>query len=73
MPHDAVGGATTLQWVIAALNSIEMVTVPWWFLQMSGQKENGLTEWMDKRLAHLEAVLAPNAIGSLPIASPWQT
>jgi len=58
MPHDAVGGAATLQWVIAALNSIEMVTVPWWFLQMSGQKENGLTEWMDKRLAHLEAVLA---------------
>jgi glutathione S-transferase len=58
MPQDAVGGAATLQWVIAALNSIEMVTVPWWFLQISGQKENGLTEWMDKRLAHLEAVLA---------------
>jgi glutathione S-transferase len=58
MPHDAVGGAATLQWVIAALNSIEMVTVPWWFLQASGQKDNGLTQWMDKRLAQLEAVLA---------------
>lgn len=58
MPHDAVGRASTLQWVIAALNSIEMVTVPWWFLQMSGQKDNGLAEWMDKRLAQLEAVLA---------------
>ena len=58
MPHDAVGAAATLQWVVAALNSIEMVTVPWWFLQVSGQKENGLTGWMDKRLGHLEAVLA---------------
>ena len=58
MPHDAVGVAATLQWVIAALNSIEMVTVPWWFLQMSGQKDDGLTGWMDKRLGQLEAVLA---------------
>jgi glutathione S-transferase len=58
MPADAVGAAATTQWVVAALNSIEMVTVPWWFLQMSGQKDNGLTGWMDKRLGHLEAVLA---------------
>jgi glutathione S-transferase len=58
MPHDAVGEAATLQWVIAALNSIEMVTVPWWFLQVSGQKDDGLTEWMDMRLAQLEAVLS---------------
>ena len=57
MPRDAVGGAETLQWVIAALNSIEMVTVPWWFLQMSGQKDNALTEWMGKRLGQLEEVL----------------
>jgi glutathione S-transferase len=58
MPHDAAGQAATQQWVIAALNSIEMVTVPWWFLQMSGQKDNALGEWVDKRLAQLEAVLA---------------
>ena len=58
MPRDPVGAAATLQWVIAALNSIEMVTVPWWFLQVSGQKDEGLTGWMDKRLAQLEAVLA---------------
>jgi glutathione S-transferase len=58
MPQDAVGAAETLQWVIAALNSMEMVTVPWWFLQVTGQKDNGLTGWLDKRLAHLEAVLA---------------
>ena len=29
MPRDPVGEAETLQWTIAALNSIEMVTVPW--------------------------------------------
>ena len=57
MPRDEAGAAETLQWVIAGLNSIEMVTVPWWFLEVSGQQDNGLTGWMDRRLAHLEAVL----------------
>ena len=32
MPRDPVGEAQTLQWTIAALNSVEMVTVPWWYL-----------------------------------------
>jgi glutathione S-transferase len=58
MPRDTCGEAATQQWVIAALNSIEMVTVPWWFLRISGQKDNALTEWMATRLAQLEAVLA---------------
>lgn len=58
MPRDACGEAETLQWTIAALNSIEMVTVPWWFLEVTGHEDNGLAEWMDKRLAGLEAVLA---------------
>lgn len=58
MPRDASGAAETLQWVIAALNSIEMVTVPWWFLKVSGQEDNGLADWMGKRLAQLEAVLS---------------
>lgn len=58
LPRDPVREAETLQWVFAALNSMEMVTVPWWFLEVSGAKENGLTGWLDSRLAHLEAVLA---------------
>lgn len=58
MPRDASGAAETLQWVIAALNSIEMVTVPWWFLKVSGQEDNGLADWMGRRLAQLEAVLS---------------
>lgn len=58
MPRDASGEAETLQWVIAALNSIEMVTVPWWFLKVTGQADNGLSDWMGKRLAQLEDVLS---------------
>ena len=55
---DPVGAAETLQWTIAALNSIEMVTVPWWFLKMTGAENEGLTAWMGKRLDQLERVLS---------------
>ncbi|HEY9234281.1 MULTISPECIES: glutathione S-transferase family protein [Phenylobacterium] len=58
MPPDPVGEAETLQWTIAALNSIEMVTVPWWFLKISGDTDNGLTGWLGQRLDHLERVLS---------------
>lgn len=58
MPRNASGEAETQQWVIAALNSIEMVSVPWWFLRLSGDRENGLSGWLDSRLAHLETVLS---------------
>ncbi len=58
MPRDPVGEAATLQWFVAALNSLEMVTVPWWFLRMMGQKDNLLADWVSKRLAQLEAVLS---------------
>jgi glutathione S-transferase len=57
MPRDAVSEAQTLQWAIAALNSVEMVTVPWWFLEVTGAKQNGLTGWMQSRLDHIERVL----------------
>lgn len=57
MPRDPAGEAETVQWVIAALNSIEMVTVPWWFLSLSGDRENALADWARKRLGQLEDVL----------------
>ncbi|KCZ88017.1 glutathione S-transferase family protein [Hyphomonas jannaschiana] len=57
MPGDAAGQAETLEWVIAALNSIEMVSVPWWFLQMTGGDEGGLAGWLEGRLGHVERVL----------------
>lgn len=57
MPSDPVGEAETVQWMIAALNSIEMVSVPWWFLEVSGAKDNALAGWMGSRLDQLEKVL----------------
>jgi glutathione S-transferase len=58
MPAEAAGQAETLQWTIAALNSVEMVSVPWWFLMLSGETENKLTDWLTQRLDHLEKVLS---------------
>ena len=57
MPRDPAGEAGTLQWTIAALNSMEMVTIPWWFLEVTGAQDNGLTGWFESRLAHIERVL----------------
>ncbi len=57
MPRDAAAAAQTLQWTIAALNSIEMASVPWWFLTKSGPRDNALTGWLNQRLGHMERVL----------------
>jgi glutathione S-transferase len=57
MPRDPAGEAQTLQWTIAALNSIEMVSVPWWFLEVTGAQDNHLTGWLESRLDHIEGVL----------------
>lgn len=57
MPRDPAGEARTLQWTIAALNSVEMVSVPWWFLEVTGDRDNGLTGWLESRLGHVERVL----------------
>lgn len=57
MPRDPHGRADTLQWLVAALNSVEMVTVPWWFINLSAPKENPLAGWMAQRFDRLEAVL----------------
>jgi len=58
MPPDPAGEAETLQWTIAALNSIEMVSVPWWFLTICGDEDNKLTGWLQSRLDHMERVLS---------------
>lgn len=57
MPREPIGEAETLQWTIAALNSMEMVTVPWWFLEVTGAEDNHLTGWLESRLNHMERVL----------------
>ena len=35
-----------------------MVTLPWWFLNLSGEKDDRLTGWMESRLGQLEDVLS---------------
>jgi glutathione S-transferase len=34
-----------------------MVSVPWWFLDISGVQDNRLAGWMERRLGHMERVL----------------
>jgi glutathione S-transferase len=58
MPRDPVGRAEVLQWVIVGLNSVEMVTVPWWFINLKSPPDNPLSGWMGQRLDRLEAVVA---------------
>jgi glutathione S-transferase len=58
MPRDPAGEAEVIQWVIAGLNSIEMVTMPWIVMGWSGNEVPAITEWMDTRLGQLENVLA---------------
>ncbi len=58
MPRDPVGEAQTIQWTLAALSSLEMVTVPWWFLKVSGGENDDLTGWMSTRLDQMEKVLS---------------
>jgi len=57
MPHEPQSRAETLQWVIAGLNSVEMVSVPWWFIGLSKPPENPLENWLNARLDRLNAVL----------------
>lgn len=78
MPRDSRGEAETLEWVIAALNSIEMVSVPWWFLTLSMDKDqdNPLQPWLMQRLKHLGAVLADRewlAAGRFTVADVLMT
>ncbi|MBX7247523.1 MAG: glutathione S-transferase family protein [Caulobacteraceae bacterium] len=58
MPTDPTGAAETLQWTIAALNSVEMTTVPWWFLNITGADASPLAGWVEQRLGHIERELS---------------
>ncbi len=58
MPSDATQAAQVLQWFIAALNSVELVTIPWWYIEKAGPRENPLSDWMAMRLDQVERVLA---------------
>jgi len=57
IPSDAVARTQTMQWIISALNSIEIVTVPWWYLKVSGKAHTDLSDWMATRLQQMENIL----------------
>lgn len=63
MPPDSEGRAEVIQWLFAALNSVEMPAVPWTlfrFAQDSSQSPGRLhlDAWLNARLDHMEAVLS---------------
>jgi glutathione S-transferase len=64
MPTDPRGRSETLEWLFAALNSVEMASLPWSLLQFSGGTDDTparrfLDDFLMKhRLPHLEPVLA---------------
>ncbi len=64
MPVDARGRAQVQEWVFAALNSVEMASLPWSIFVFSGFNAPGDAGWerldgfLGARLDRLEAVLA---------------
>lgn len=63
MPADDRGRAETMNWLFAALNSVEIVSLPWGLMAFSPERRAG-PEWeywsdfMKNRFARLEPVLA---------------
>lgn len=59
MPADPKGRSDVTKWVFAALNSVEMASVPWSIFKFSDDAETPerLQGFLDARLTHLEAVL----------------
>ncbi|WP_266180391.1 glutathione S-transferase family protein [Dyella humicola] len=63
MPADSRGRSLAIEWLFAALNSVEMASLPWSIFAFSGYARETL-EWkrlddfLKARLKHLEPVLA---------------
>lgn len=63
MPTDPRRRAEVLEWLFAALNSVEMASLPWFILKFSGCAEDSpawkrLDDFLDLRLKRMEPVLA---------------
>jgi glutathione S-transferase len=75
MPADPRGRSEVSEWVFAALNSIEMASVPWSLFKFSGDTGDTwgrkvFDEWVNARLGHMEPVFAKGEwlAGSFSIA-----
>lgn len=58
MPRDPAGRAAVIEWLFAALNSVEMATLPWSLFKFSGKSEPRFDDFVKMRLDRLEPVLA---------------
>ena len=63
MPADPRGRSVVIEWLFAALNSVEMASLPWSLFQFSGDTSETpgrkhLDEFLKARLGHMERVLA---------------
>jgi glutathione S-transferase len=63
MPAGGRGRAAVIEWMFAALNSVEMASLPWGLFHFSGRTGDNwawtfFDDWMSARLARLEPVLA---------------
>jgi glutathione S-transferase len=63
MPADPRSRSEAMEWLFAALNSVEMASLPWSIFAFSGDTGDTpgwkrLDEFLEARLRHLEAVLA---------------
>lgn len=58
LPRDPKGRAEVTEWLFAALNSVEMASLPWWLLKISGKTEQVFDNFLKLRLDRLEAVLS---------------
>jgi glutathione S-transferase len=63
MPDDPHGRSEATEWLFAALNSVEMASLPWSIFQFSGNTGDTpgwrlLADFLNARLRHMEPVLA---------------
>jgi glutathione S-transferase len=63
MPTDPRGRSDTVEWVFAALNSVEMPALPWTMFKFTGSDDGSpavkfVDDFLKLRLNHMETVLA---------------
>lgn len=63
MPADPRGRCEVIEWMFAALNSVEMASLPWFIFIFSGDTEEtpgrkSINKFLESRLQHMESVLA---------------
>jgi len=63
MPADARGRSETMEWLFAALNSVEMASLPWGLFKFTGSDDGSpavkfVDDFLKLRLKHVEPVLA---------------